>query len=81
MVKVGILGAGFMGGMHAEVYRNLPNAELVGVADRDLDKARKLAGRHRATAYSTTEDWHIISITTIILIHIILHSYTLLCLI
>jgi len=56
MVKVGILGAGFMGGMHAEVYRNLPNAELVGVADRDLDKARKLAGRHRATAYSTAED-------------------------
>ncbi len=56
MVKVGILGAGFMGGMHAEVYRNLPNAELVAVADRDLDKAGKLATRHNATAYSTAED-------------------------
>jgi predicted dehydrogenase len=56
MVKVGILGAGFMGGMHAEVYRNLPNAELVGVADRDPDKAEKLAGRYGTTAYSTAED-------------------------
>jgi len=42
--------------MHAEVYRNLPNAELVGVADRDLDKAGKLVDRHRATAYSSAED-------------------------
>jgi len=56
MVKVGILGAGFMGGMHAEVYQNLPNAELVAVADRDLDKARKLAGKYGAIAYSTAED-------------------------
>lgn len=56
MVKVAILGAGFMGGMHAEVYRNLPHAEVVAVADRDLDKARKLAGRYGVTAYSIAED-------------------------
>jgi predicted dehydrogenase len=56
MVKVGILGTGFMGSMHAEVYRNLPNAELVAVADRNLDKVLKLAGRYGATAYSTAED-------------------------
>ncbi len=56
MIKVAILGAGFMGGMHAEVYGNLPNAELVAVADRDLDKAGKLVDRHRATAYPTAED-------------------------
>ncbi|MFQ6066581.1 MAG: Gfo/Idh/MocA family protein [bacterium] len=56
MVKVGILGAGFMGGMHAEVYRNLPNAELIAVADRDLDKAGKLAVRYGATHYATPED-------------------------
>ncbi len=55
MIKVGILGAGFMGGMHAEVYHNLPNAELVALADRDLDKARKLAGRYKVISYSSAE--------------------------
>ena len=56
MAKVAVLGAGFMGGMHAEVYRNLPNAKLVAILDRDLDKARKLATRYKVAAYSTAED-------------------------
>ncbi|MCD6317808.1 Gfo/Idh/MocA family oxidoreductase [Candidatus Aerophobetes bacterium] len=43
MVKVGIVGAGFMGGMHAECYNNLPNAKLLAIADTDLTKAENLA--------------------------------------
>jgi predicted dehydrogenase len=34
MLKIAIVGCGFMGRMHANVYSSLPNAELVAVADR-----------------------------------------------
>jgi len=37
MLKVGIVGAGFMGSMHANVYANLPEANVTAVADLDAD--------------------------------------------
>ena len=43
MVKVGLAGCGFMGTMHANVYSVLEGAELVGVVDRDPDRASKFA--------------------------------------
>ena len=44
MVKVGILGAGFMGEMHSNVYANLADsAKLVSVCDIDKSKAGKIA--------------------------------------
>ena len=55
MVKVAIVGAGFMGGMHAEVYRNLNKAKLIAIADSDLEKAQLLADKHKAIAYSSLE--------------------------
>lgn len=56
MVKVAIVGAGFMGGMHAEVYRNLDKARLTAIADSNLEKARLLADKYRVTAYSSLEE-------------------------
>ena len=46
-MKKGILvGFGFMGGMHAQIYRNLPDAEIVAVVDTNTDtslaKVKKL---------------------------------------
>lgn len=38
MQKVVIVGFGFMGSMHAQVYHRLPNARLVGVIDYPVDK-------------------------------------------
>jgi glyceraldehyde-3-phosphate dehydrogenase/erythrose-4-phosphate dehydrogenase len=32
-IRVGIVGFGFMGQMHALVYKALPNVEIVGIAD------------------------------------------------
>lgn len=43
MVKVGIVGAGIMGGNHARVLRAVPQAEVVLVADPDAEKGRRLA--------------------------------------
>jgi len=56
MVRVTIIGAGFMGSMHAQVYQNLPNAELIAIVDVDLEKAEKLAKKYAARAYSQIKD-------------------------
>ncbi|MDQ8192943.1 Gfo/Idh/MocA family oxidoreductase [Coraliomargarita sp. SDUM461004] len=45
-MKVAIIGLGFMGGMHAQIYKALPGVELVAVASLDVagakDKVAKL---------------------------------------
>lgn len=51
MVNVAIIGAGFMGSMHAQAYANLKNVKLDAIADTDIRKARELAEEHEATAY------------------------------
>jgi len=56
MVKVAIVGAGFMGRVHAEVYRNLSKARLAAIADSDFKKAEELADRYRTTAYPSMEE-------------------------
>ncbi|MCF8566695.1 Gfo/Idh/MocA family oxidoreductase [Alicyclobacillus tolerans] len=45
MVRVGLLGSGFMGETHASAYRNMTDVELVGVYTRNADKGREFAGR------------------------------------
>ena len=42
-MSVGVIGVGSMGRNHARVYRELPSAKLVGVADADRDRAREVA--------------------------------------
>jgi len=56
MLKIGIVGAGFMGGMHAECYNNLSNAKLEAIADTDLTKAENLAKKYGAKAYQRAEE-------------------------
>ncbi len=45
-VKIGIIGAGIMGSRHARIYAEMEHAELVGIADIDRAKARKVAEAH-----------------------------------
>ena len=51
MVKVGIIGAGFMGSMHATVYSQLPDVKIVGIADIRGEKAKSLATKFKSIAY------------------------------
>ena len=32
-MKVGVIGAGFIGAIHLDAYANMPEVEVVGVAD------------------------------------------------
>ncbi len=43
MLKVGVLGAGFMGGTHARAFAKLPDVQVVGVSSRSAEKAAALA--------------------------------------
>jgi predicted dehydrogenase/nucleoside-diphosphate-sugar epimerase len=42
-VKVGLVGAGYVSAHHARALRGLPFVEIVGIADLDGERARKLA--------------------------------------
>jgi predicted dehydrogenase len=48
--KVGVVGVGHLGSRHARIYAESPAAELVGVADLDLDRARAVAAAHGVRA-------------------------------
>ncbi len=57
-VRVGLVGAGWIGAHHGENVQKNPNAELVGVCDPDQDKARALIERvgSRGRAYTRLEE-------------------------
>lgn len=56
MMKSGIVGAGFMGRMHANVYKAIENADLVAVADIHPDRAEEFAKEFGLKAYNTVTE-------------------------
>lgn len=52
MLKVGVLGAGFMGSTHARAFAKLSDVQVVGIWSRSPDKAAKLAAEVGAQAYA-----------------------------
>ena len=42
-IKVGLIGFGSMGKMHAEVFADLPMTELVAIADLNIERAEAVA--------------------------------------
>lgn len=56
MVKVGLIGCGFMGTMHANCYKSIEGAEVVAFADIRRENAEKLAEGTNATIYGDGYD-------------------------
>jgi predicted dehydrogenase len=50
-LKTAVIGVGSMGKNHARIYWELPNADLVGVADFDKDTADSIANKYGTKAY------------------------------
>ena len=46
-IRVAVVGSGEFGRNHARVYREIPGAELVGVYDKDPDRAAQVATEFR----------------------------------
>ena len=56
MLKVGLIGCGFMGAMHANCYKNIEGVELVAFADIRREKAEELAKGTSAVIYGDGKD-------------------------
>jgi predicted dehydrogenase len=50
-IRAGVVGTGHMGQYHVLVYAELPDVELVGVADIDGDRARAIATGYETRAF------------------------------
>ena len=52
VLRGGVIGAGVFGGYHARQYAQAAGARLAAVFDPDLERARDVASRHGAEAFS-----------------------------
>jgi predicted dehydrogenase len=51
-VRIGVIGVGYVGELHAQKYAAMQDVELVGVADTDFVRAQDVARRYSTVAYS-----------------------------
>lgn len=54
-LRIGVIGLGFIGALHARILHEIPNAELVAVADVDEAKALGVAKRYHCAGYQAYE--------------------------
>ncbi len=52
VLRVGVIGVGYLGHYHAEKYLEAPETVLLGVADLDTDRAQKVAQSLETQAFS-----------------------------
>jgi predicted dehydrogenase len=55
-IKTAVVGVGSLGQHHLKWLAQLPNSQLVGFYDTNLNKARGLAGEYNVTAFYSLED-------------------------
>ncbi len=51
-LRVAVVGAGKMGRLHSRIYSEMENVELVGIADKQIDKAKQLCSQYGGHAYA-----------------------------
>ena len=54
-LNIGVVGVGHLGSLHAKMLAEMPDVNLVGVHDIDIDKARKIASEFATTAAETLD--------------------------
>ena len=54
--RVGVIGVGYLGQYHAEKYALMDAVDLVGVVDKDADRATDIAQRNKTQAYTDFKD-------------------------
>ncbi len=55
-LRLGVVGVGYFGQFHAEKYCQMPEVELVGLADIDRPRSREMARRFNTNAFYNYED-------------------------
>ena len=56
MLRIGLIGCGFMGGMHSACYKVIENAQVVAVADVRREKAEEIAKVHGAQIFASGDE-------------------------
>ena len=51
-IKVGVIGVGHLGAIHAHIYKNLPEAELVAVSDINSRRLWEISNKLRVQGYA-----------------------------
>jgi predicted dehydrogenase len=49
-LRVGVVGVGYLGRIHAKIYAGMPDVELVGVCDVNADVAKQVAAQYQCAA-------------------------------
>lgn len=52
MLKVAVIGVGYLGRHHARIYANMPGVSLVGVCDSNLERGQAIASEYNTKFYS-----------------------------
>ncbi len=73
MIKVGLIGCGFMGTMHANCYKNIEGVEIAALADIRKECAEKLAEGTNAAIYG--DGYDLIQMADVDIIDICLPTY------
>jgi predicted dehydrogenase len=55
-LRLGVVGVGYFGQFHAEKYHQMPEVELVGLADINRSRSREIANRFNTNAFHNYED-------------------------
>ncbi len=55
-IAVGVIGIGYLGKFHAEKYARMPDVDLVGIVDRNEERANSVAGRLNTTPFSSYKE-------------------------
>jgi predicted dehydrogenase len=54
-VKIGVVGVGYLGSIHARIYARLPGAALIGVNDVDSDAGKQVSAECGCSFYSNVD--------------------------
>lgn len=55
-IKIGIIGTGYLGKLHTKLIRDVNNAELIGVYDKDFATAELVASEFNSKAFENLND-------------------------
>jgi len=56
MIRIGVVGVGHLGQHHVRHLANIPEAQLMGVFDMDMEQAAKIAERHKTRVYHSINE-------------------------
>ena len=55
-LKIGVIGVGHLGEYHVQKYKAIPEVDLVGVVDTNLDRANEIAHRYETKPFNHHDD-------------------------